>query len=657
MSKAILLFDEHINIKELENINKSDTVDIFPLTSHWFIIENVKNIITSFSLEWSLLNSSSLINEEFEKIRENVAEWSANLGEYRIWSKSIKEWFLTPEKEVSTWWFSLLSEKNNLKTDIFLRLAQINAMELLLKKGGYDFCYISISEVKLRKVVKRRCIKHSLANRFISSKVTDTYNIRAILRKCKERMFILGDILHSFLWFSGCILKGFKARRVMCSKGERRKESNKPLLFVSYFPAVDMAAAERGVFINKYAVALQGKLKEMNKPINWLFMYVPIDGQSYNDALKMANEFSKYKESVFLLEEFLSFRVVLNVLFAFLVQILKHLILTTRIASNVLTEGLTVQESKSFMYLLWHRSFVGTIGIQGIVYFELFKKSFDYFGNNTHCIYYAEMQAWEKALNSAKNLNSSKMKTIGFLHTSIPRNNFCYLYTPDELKDNSGRQMMPLPDLLACNGDISFRFMAELQYPNLTKVEAIRQLYLSDYLISNHVKINEQVVLVVGSMNRKETMSLILLINAAFPKKQKFRIWLKEHPATPINYLLKLLNIDIQECGYEIKDGPIDKLLKDATVVVVGDSTVSLEAIGFGCKVILPVFCDNVMMNPLFDFDKYFIKVFNPDELRNAIDVILTKNADNVQSGDAMEFIHKYWDLDKSLNKWETLLN
>ena len=112
----------------------------------------------------------------------------------------------------------------------------------------------------------------------------------------------------------------------------------------------------------------------MNKPINWLFMYVPINGQSYNDALKMANEFSKHSESVFFIEEFLSIRVVLNVLFMFLVQILKHLILTTLITSNVLTEGLTVPESKGFMYLLWHRSFVGTIGIQGIVYFELFKK-------------------------------------------------------------------------------------------------------------------------------------------------------------------------------------------------------------------------------------------------------------------------------------------
>ncbi len=297
--------------------------------------------------------------------------------------------------------------------------------------------------------------------------------------------------------------------------------------------------------------------------------------------------------------------------------------------------------------------------MEGIIFFELYKKIFDYFSSASHCIYLAEMHAWENALNVAKRLRSQKVKTIGFLHTAISKNFFHYFHDYKEMKDDRKEIRLPLPDILACNGDIPFELMAKQRYPNLKKVEAIRYLYLNKHFSSiksaSDVEINNNspVLLVAGSIDHVETASLISLLNAAFPEEQRFKIWLKGHPALPIEGILKSLNIDSRKCGYEIKNNPIDTLLKDATIVMAGATTVGIEALAFGCKVILPFFSDQMFMSPLAGFDKFYNKVCNPQELK----LIVKKLGKTGKSKDNWHFISSFWYLDETLNKWDELLN
>ena len=46
--------------------------------------------------------------------------------------------------------------------------------------------------------------------------------------------------------------------------------------------------------------------------------------------------------------------------------------------------------------------------------------------------------------------------------------------------------------------------------------------------------------------------------------------------------------------------------------MLVPTSTVAIEALGAGCDVIIPVFPDAMLMNPLADFDSYHHTVANP---------------------------------------------
>ena len=84
-------------------------------------------------------------------------------------------------------------------------------------------------------------------------------------------------------------------------------------------------------------------------------------------------------------------------------------------------------------------------------------------------------------------------------------------------------------------------------------------------------------------------------------------------------------------------------------------STVALEALAAGCKVIIPVFSDSMFMSPLGGFEEHYSKVDNPAELKTAVDRYIGHTKDEGFS-DAKDFVFKYWCLDKSLKRWEEIL-
>ena len=656
----LLVFDQYMNIGQLKKklrLFKIDKLDLFPLTSNWNLIHIVESMCYSISsniTEINLLESAKLINDQVGKVRNKICKWSAELGNCKVWGKSIKEWFLTPKKEVSTWWFTLLSEKNTLKTDVFFRIAQTQAIVGLLKSNKYRICYLSTGEKRLKKIVKKLCEKYSIQLELLVSSFVMPYTKKELIKRYLKAIGFWGDILHSLIWLVRFTIKGLKAKKIMGSLNNRQIKKDS-ILFISYFPAVDKEAAKTGIFKNKYAIPLQNKLSEINKAIIWLFMYVSLNGWSYDDALRLGKNFANSGEVNFFIEEFLSIRVILNSIFIWVAQIFKYLVLSSKLNPKFLTENLTIPESNILLYPVWRQSFVGATGIEAIVYFELYKKVFDYINNTSHCIYYLEMHAWEKALNAAKKLRAQNVKTIGFQHTSIQKNYFHYFHNYEEMKVEGRSTDLPLPDILACNGNISYELMAERKYPNLKKVEAIRQLYLNNVLSNtNYTDKKIPVLLVAGSIDRNETIALISLVNSTFPKKQSFRIWLKGHPSMPVEGILESLNVDSQKCGYEIKHDSIDILLKEATMVMVGTSTVALEALAFGCRVILPIFSDRMFMSPLAEFEEYYDLILNPDDLRETAKRVFKTNTKDVVKSKA--FISQYWCLNDKLESWREVL-
>jgi len=602
-----------------------------------------------------LLDSARLIDREVDEIRKKVVKWSATLGDYKAWNRTLKEWFLTPRKEVSTWWFSLLSEKNTFKTDLFLRIAQAQTIDAQLGSGKYDVCCVAIDEIHIDKITKKISAKYGVAVRTVKACGLSMRSRKEKAKKYLGHMGIFGDLAYSMAILLRNYYRGWRARKIMGHLGHRKLQEDS-VIFVSYFPAVEREAAQKGVFKNRFAAALQKKLLQIQKPIIWLLMYVIIDGWSYNDALKLGKRFAANGETLFFIEEFFTIRVVVNSIYAWLKQILKYIVLSWKVKGGVLSENLSIPETDILIHSIWRHSFVGKRGIEGIIYFEIYKKVFQLFHKASHCIYYAEMQAWEKALNAAARIKLKNLNTVGFQHTVISKNYFFYFHHHSEMADTKKATCLPLPKTLACNGDIPYEMMRQQNYPNLAKVEAIRQLYLNRYLKDEKYLKNEiPILLLAGSIKRRETTSLIYLLSSVYSGSQSFKIWLKGHPSMPIEGILDELKINCKTYGYEIKNKPIHELLRRASIVLAGTTTTSLEALVFGCDIIVPAFSDQMFMSPLIGFEQFYYKVYSPEAFEETVrNLIELKGRRLVNSN---QFLRSYWCLDQDLIRWSKLLS
>jgi len=322
-----------------------------------------------------------------------------------------------------------------------------------------------------------------------------------------------------------------------------------------------------------------------------------------------------------------------------------------------LTEGLTIKESSPIVLPVFRQSFCGKNSMEGLIYFEVFKNIFQYSKETSTCVYYAEMQAWERALNAAKDLFSSGTGTLGFQHTSLSENYFHYFFDPADRNPSRTAGNLPLPDTFASNGMIPHALLSQSEYPNLISLESVRQLYLNQLIKTQKTKVTDDlIILVAGTIFYNETCALISLITKAFPEKSRsFKIWLRGHPSMPVKEVLvsmgiegdKLNLVTMEKQGQSIYD-----LLHHASIVITATSTIGIEALAFGCEVVVPVFSDFLCMSPLIGFEKFYHVIYSPQDLEEKIDLIFSEKNHAVPFEKKLAFIKEYWSLDPSLDRW-----
>lgn len=437
----------------------------------------------------------------------------------------------------------------------------------------------------------------------------------------------------------------------------RHHKQSTDVIFVTYFPLVEKEAASMGNFRNKMAGALQEMLTKTGKQVVWICIYVPYDGYSYADAAKMVRRFRKHGEKIYLLQEFTTFGVASRALYNWVKKVVAYLRLRSYLTPEMLTGKIAVPEAASLVRKMFDKSFAGWVGMAGLIFLEQFGKVFRYIRDARYCIYYSEMHEWEKALNSACRRENPLIKTVAFQHTNVTSNFFHYLCTPEDFSASYSPYPMPMPDIFACNGTYPLRYM-EKNGIRAVMVEAVRQLHLRDYLdeLSSGMRNKQDVILFAGTIDPLETKAILtFLIGAKLPTSE-VQVWLKGHPSYPIEQALNELGINVEELHWNIRREAIEELLKVAKFVVVGSSTVALEALVYQCRVFVPILPECMCMSPLSGFaDGQYVRVTNPKDLK---DMILESMREGqhpfpVNTGNIIE---AYWCLDRSLKRWKAIL-
>lgn len=423
---------------------------------------------------------------------------------------------------------------------------------------------------------------------------------------------------------------------------------------VSYFPAFDKEAASSGRYVNRYTGPLQDLLDRLGVGVTWLLIWAPLDGARYRDSLRLVRRFRAVGASMFMAEAFWGARAAA---WAF-AEWLRLAWLSTRLRAAgdaiPLTASPLIAACRPIVNELWHESFVGPNAMKAVCFAALFRGAWPKMPSLSACVYISEMHAWEKALNAT--LAGAQVTRIAFQHTAVSRNYFHYFHSAAETRTSGAADSLPLPDVMAANGRLTCAALAACGYPGLTEVESLRYIGLDAALREPRQRTDRPTLLVAGSLDRAESLALARLVHQAFPDRAAMDIVFKAHPYTPFEGVLDELGVDAEACGYVMGKGAIGEHLRRAWAVVVPSSAVAVEALAYGCPVIVPVFADSMLMNPLAEFPQVCQKVSDPRQLRESWQRI-AGDRDDGQGEARREFVREYWHLDADLPRWTALLN
>jgi len=515
------------------------------------------------------------IEKRLERLKEEYLEWVYVFGESPCDGKKVKE-YLTIDG-LPLWWLTLIAEKSPYKTPFIYRIFKLRTIELLVQEGGSKNVYLFSDDEALRGPLFRWARERNIEVVWerIGAKTRPPEPWKG--RIYKKSPHILQSIFWPFyLWWR-------KVRKVDKVKSF---EANRATI-ITYFPDIELKDAEAGRYRSRYWNGLHDLLDAMNLRVNWIFMYVESKESSFEEALSLKNKFSKSSSDKFLmLEEFMT----MPLLFSALKDYFRLYFRGRRLLR---ADFFKLPGSEINFYDIckrdWETSVIGQVLIENITCYRTFQRLFDNLPNQHFCLYLCEMIAWEKALCNV--CKKRGVFTIGFQHSSLRLMDLRYFHRPLAYMDDS----LPLPDLLAVNGETAKESLLKNGYPerNLFLVEALRYLYLLDLKIK---KSHPKTLLVLTSYIKEESKFQLGLLFQALTDLNFERIWVKPHPYTPVEDIINELGMANK---VEVRRDPLSILLSEADVVFAcNETTANIESVYLGIPTV-SIIHDGINMHPL----------------------------------------------------------
>jgi surface carbohydrate biosynthesis protein (TIGR04326 family) len=613
--RILFVFDEHLMIERISGSNgRANAICLFPLTTRYSIITAVENKMRSDGCHLRLLQSAKLINTSAENLRGQYIRFIAELPEkVRYRTKNLKQIFAI-DRHASLWWFSLIAEKSPFKSDSFNRLAQLDAVVSVIKQEKIDKIMFGCRSEKLKNALQQYCCSHRI--KFENLPARPICGLKERFRKSqkllylKHSMILINSIIHT-------VLRTAIIKKQIGSLKRAIPQNDNPLLFFAPYPNINEALAQNGVFKDKTYIYLQDALENDKRNIIWAAMYVRYNNISFKKSLEYAERFIKNGYSIFFPEEFNSLRTQIKTFFAVLKGGFKFLMLERNIhAAHTFGDYNIYPLFKDD----WYSSFIGETGYRGVMYYYAFRAILEKI-KPEKCLYLCEMQEWEKALICAGNALGSRTSLYGFQSGTVSRMLLNYFNYPPELSDG-GSYHLPRPNKIICNGRLPYSHLQESGWPRerLWVAEALRYTHFRKYPGLQPAGEKQNIVLLALSISPEESSSVLNIVHEAFKGRKDMEIWLRPHPALQLENVFKLSGMSAKNPLFKIDNGRLADTLLKARVVVVGQSSVSIEALACGCDVVIVDVPEWINMSPLKGMHSQVIRT--ADSARSLQEVI-----------------------------------
>lgn len=610
--------------------------------------EQPRDIVSGTVVYWSSFSENpdhyslpQLVDECGDELKQWYLDWVYQLGLKKYQGKTLRE-HLQLRDNFSFWWMTLLQEKSAYKSPTLYTVFRCRALELLYKKLNCKKLVLYTTDSKLQGYIKAMAL--NLTAKFEFHKVSSSKRNVLLAKAIRQR---LPKPLRAILFYGRFLYRAapfiFSRKR----KEDLKQENNDRINIVSYFPNIDMQAAENGQFFSYYWGELHKTLDSFSKGINWYFIYSPHPKCSLRTAIRLCNRFNheyKGKQRFLFLEECLAFSNIIGIVRDYVRLVckawkLRKIDTLFSVANSSVPLGMLFKND-------WRESLIGACAIDGCIWLAKFQGMCDMLGPQYMALYIMEGQAWEKALLYAwKEKQSAKI--VGNCHAIVRFFDFRY-FNYGRLYEEQGQSFLnALPDKIAVNGLQPLRVMRESGVPEakLILVEAIRYLYLNHFqhLQARETTTQKTLLCITDYFASSTRFQLKVLCELlTMPEYSKLKVIVKPHPYFPINNMLQLLQLSGK---IEISNDHLSVLWGKVDLVFTSNlTTTPLEVI----KVGLPCM---IAKDPEF---------FNFSPLRAVSEVVFVENATELSQAVKQSKIYPhqldYFDLDDKLPKWRKLL-
>lgn len=586
----------------------------------------------------STISIPKLVEEQADALKSRYLAWIYELGETFINGKRVID-HLELRPGLSYWWMTSLAQKFNASgTSQIDNAIKALVFEDLAAKYKAESIVLVSSNKELAYTLQLFCQNLILDFKWNHAKRTGKPRSLARLLyhslPCPLRAFIF------FMWYL------FKGLPLLRKKQVAVSDMNGGICFVDILVHLDRQAFTTGKFISNYWTSLVGKLAQSNLKTNWLHnIYCHELIPSVTRAQELIGRFNKCSsetQSHALIEANLNLSV--------FIKALKDYFRTWEASFHLSTASCYFRPAGSALDLWplfkheWIDSLRGRGAMLNCLRISLYEKKLRGISHQKLGVYIQENQPWEMSLIYAWRA-AGHGKLIGMPHSSVRFWDLRYFYDPRSYI-HTGKNFLPIPDLVAVNGPVAKKAYFEGGYPapQVIEVEALRFLHLLTRKPTNS-PIKSQVkalnVLVCGdflSSSNDKILSWLSIAVLSLPPETNYVF--KPHPACPVDLS------DFPSLRLQITDAPMSELLGDCDVFFGNITTASVDAYSSGIPVVQMLDGSTLNMSPLRGL-KGAAYVTNPMELAEAL-----CNAQHLERVVA----EPYFYLDGELPRWRQLL-
>jgi surface carbohydrate biosynthesis protein (TIGR04326 family) len=553
-----------------------------------------------------------IIEENAEAYRARYLAWIYETGETRIGGKRIVD-HLELRPGFSFWWMTSLAQKFNISgTSPINNAIKAFALEDLISKYKTKSIRFVSGNEKLAAVLRNLCQNLKLDFKWDSSRSDKSPEPFA-----KRIYSFLPYRLQAFIYFIWYL----SGRLLINDKKSQTRNVNGEICFIDVLVHLDRKAYTDGKFISNYWTTLVDKLALSGIRTNWLHNYFRHDPlPSPFNAQKLLDSFNKNSDNLqlhALVESNLTLSVCLNALKDYFRLNIFSLNLSPA-KKHFMPSGSSLDLWPLFREE-WLDSLTGQGAMLSCLRISLYEKIFSEISHQKIGVYIQENQPWETALIYAWKA-AGHGKLIGTPHTNVRFWDLRYFYDNRTYKD-TGKNVLPIPDIVAVNGPIAKKAYLEGGYPEVqvAEVEALRFLHLLNrttinayaYIQSTSIPLN---VLICGdflSATNSKILSWLSIAARSLPPETSYVF--KPHPAYPI----KLSNYN--SLSLESTNAPLAKLFEDCDVVFTSNITsAAVDAYCAGFPVVQMLDGNDFNMSPLRGL-KGVVYVTTPEYLADAL--------------------------------------